>query len=426
MFSRAVWPLFAKPLTTTVRRFFDLHEYQSKDLMRKYGVLVQRGDIATTPQQAFTVAKELNVTEGDLILKAQVHAGGRGKGTLSSGLKGGVQILKTPEQVQSFTEKMIGYNLVTHQTPKDGLKVNAVLIHEGVDIVRQIYLAFILDRNSQRPAIVASTEGGMEIEEVAKHNPDAVKLYVIEVDTGITDELLNKLEKDLNLSYVKGFREQVRNLYHLFKECDAVQLEINPWAVNPKNEIYSVDAKIGIDDNAKFRQKELFELKKNSLASEDVDPHEDKAIAAGLNYVALDGNIGCMVNGAGLAMATMDIIKLKGGEPANFLDVGGGANVEQVKIAFEILSSHPKVKTILINIFGGIMKCDTIANGIIKAAELVNLQLPLVCRLTGTNADKANELLHEFTKKNTHLKIEVATDLDDAAVKAVRTASLQK
>lgn len=218
---------------------------------------------------------------------------------------------------------MIGYNLVTHQTTKDGLKVNAVLIHEGVDIVRQIYLAFILDRNSQRPAIVASIEGGMEIEEVAKHNPDAVKLYVLEVDTGVTDEILNRLEKDLKLEDVKGFREQVRNLYNLFQKTDAVQLEINPWSVNPKKEIYSVDAKIGIDDNAKFRQKELFDLKKNSLATEDVDPHEDKAIAAGLNYVALDGNIGCMVNGAGLAMATMDIIQLKGGQPANFLDVGG-------------------------------------------------------------------------------------------------------
>jgi succinyl-CoA synthetase beta subunit len=345
---------------------------------------------------------------------------------LSSGLKGGVQILKTPEQVKEKTAQMIGYTLVTHQTTKDGLKVNAVLIHEGVDIVRQIYFAFILDRNSQRPAIVASTEGGVEIEEVAKHNPDAVKLYPIEVDTGITAELLNTIEKDLKLEAVPGFREQVKNLYKLFVDCDAVQLEINPWAVNPRNEIYSVDAKIGIDDNAKFRQKELFDLKKNSLASEDIDPHEDKAIAAGLNYVALDGNIGCMVNGAGLAMATMDIIKLKGGEPANFLDVGGGANVEQVKTAFEILSSHPKVKTILINIFGGIMKCDTIATGIIKAAQMVDLKLPLVCRLTGTNADIANKMLREFTEHNKNLKIEVASDLDDAAVKAVRTASSQK
>ena len=218
----------------------------------------------------------------------------------------------------------------------------------------------------------------------------------------------------------------MRNLYNLFVKCDCVQLEINPWAVNPQKHVYSVDAKISIDDNAKFRQKELSELKKNSLASEDIDPHEDLAIAAGLNYVALDGNIGCMVNGAGLAMATMDIIKLKGGEPANFLDVGGGANVEQVKTAFEILSSHPDVKAILINIFGGIMKCDTIATGIIKAAQLVDLKLPLVCRLTGTNSDLANKMLKEFTEKNKSVKIEVATDLDDAAVKAVRTVNAQK
>lgn len=195
-----------------------------------------------------------------------------------------------------------------------------------------------------------------------------MKLYPIDLKEGITEAMFSKIQKDLKLEDCPGFKEQVANLYKMFLATDCIQLEINPWAVNPKNEIYSVDAKIGIDDNAKFRQKELFDLKQNSLASEDVDPHEDKAIAAGLNYVALDGNIGCMVNGAGLAMATMDIIKLKGGDPANFLDVGGGANVEQVKTAFEILSSHPKVKTILINIFGGIMKCDTIANGIVKAA----------------------------------------------------------
>lgn len=193
MLHRVIRPLFPKPLTTQVRRYFDLHEYQSKDLMRKFGVLVQRGDIATTPEQAEQVARNLNVTTGDLILKSQVHAGGRGKGTLSSGLKGGVQILKTPQQVKEFSAKMLGYNLVTHQTTKDGLKVNAVLIHEGVDIVRQIYLAFILDRNSQRPAIVASTEGGMEIEEVAKTKPEAIKTYIIEVDTGITDAILNSL-----------------------------------------------------------------------------------------------------------------------------------------------------------------------------------------------------------------------------------------
>ena len=232
---------------------------------------------------------------------------------------------------------------------------------------------------------------------------------------------MNTLERDLNLKGVNGYREQIKNLYNLFNKCDATQVEINPWAINPNNDIYSVDAKINIDDNAKFRQKEFTDMKKNSLATEDIDPHEDKAVAAGLNYVALDGNIGCMVNGAGLAMATMDIIKIKGGEPANFLDVGGGANVEQVKTAFEILSSHPNVETILINIFGGIMKCDVIAEGIIKAAQMVDLKLPLVCRLTGTNADKGNKMLSEFSAKNKNLKILVADNLDDAAVKAVST-----
>lgn len=261
---------------------------------------------------------------------------------------------------------------------------------------------------------------------MAKTKPEAIKTYPIDIDTGITDEILDQLEIDLQLQECKGFRQQVRNIYTMFWNTDSLQIEINPWAVNPKKEVYSVDAKISIDDNAKWRQKELYELKRNSLASEDVDPHEDKAIAAGLAYVALTGNIGCMVNGAGLAMATMDIIKLKGGDPANFLDVGGGANVDQVKTAFEILSSHPQVKTILINIFGGIMKCDTIATGIIKAAQLVDLKIPLVCRLTGTNADKANVMLREFTQKNSTLKIEVATDLNDAAEKAVKTASAQK
>lgn len=260
----------------------------------------------------------------------------------------------------------------------------------------------------------------MDIEEVAKEDPNAIKVYPFDIDKGITKEILDQVEKDLDLKDVKDWRPQIKNLENLFNKTDAVQIEINPWATNPKNQIYCVDAKINIDDNAKFRQKDLVELRKNSLASEDVDPSEEKAIAAGLNYVALDGNIGCMVNGAGLAMATMDIIKLKGGDPANFLDVGGGANVDQVKTAFEILSNHPKVNCILINIFGGIMKCDVIAQGIIKAAKLVGLKVPLVCRLIGTNAKEGNELLNQFTKENKDFKIIVANDLDDAAEKAVK------
>lgn len=229
---------------------------------------------------------------------------------------------------------MLGYNLVTHQTTKDGLRVDAVLVHEGVDIKRQIYLAFLLDRNTQGPVIVASNKGGMDVEEIAKEDPGAILVYPFTIEEGVTDKLLEKLGSDLNIKNISGYKDQVRALYKLFLDSDATQIEINPWAVNPRNEIYCVDAKVNIDDNAKFRQTKLVELRKNSLTAEDVDPHEEQAIAAGLNYVALDGNIGCMVNGAGLAMATMDIIKLKGGDPANFLDVGGGANVDQVKTAF--------------------------------------------------------------------------------------------
>jgi len=281
-------------------------------------------------------------------------------------------------------------------------------------------LALVLDRNSQRPALMVCKHGGMDIEEVAKTDPHSIKVYPFEVDKGITSDILDKVEKELELKDVKDWRQQIKNLETMFMKTDSLQIEINPWATNPQNQIYCVDAKINIDDNAKFRQKELLELRKNSLASEDVDPSEEKAIAAGLNYVALDGNIGCMVNGAGLAMATMDIIKLKGGMPANFLDVGGGANVEQVKIAFEILNSHPQVSCILINIFGGIMKCDTIAQGIIKAAKEVGVKVPLVCRLVGTNAKEGNALLEAFTKQNPDYKVVTASDIDEAAEKAVK------
>jgi succinyl-CoA synthetase beta subunit len=233
----------------------------------------------------------------------------------------------------------------------------------------------------------------MDIEEVAKEDPGAIKVYPFDIDKGISNEILDKVEKDLDLKDIKDWRPQIKNLENLFNKTDAVQIEINPWATSPKNQIYCVDAKINIDDNAKFRQKELVELRKNSLASEDVDPSEEKAIAAGLNYVALDGNIGCMVNGAGLAMATMDIIKLKGGEPANFLDVGGGANVEQVKTAFEILTNHPKVNCILINIFGGIMKCDVIAQGIMKAAKMVDIKKATLCSMSSPSRTKTSRLL---------------------------------
>ena len=264
---------------------------------------------------------------------------------------------------------MIGYNLITHQTPPQGLLVNSVLVHEGVDIDKQLYLAVLHDRKNQGLCIVSSKKGGMDIEEVAKEDPNAIKVYPIDMTKGFHKEDAIKVADSLGLegkTREQGI-EQLLKLYNMFLAVDATQIEINPWAITPEKDIYCIDAKINVDDNAFFRQKEIIELQKNSTTSADTDPSEEKAVAAGLNYIALDGNIGCMVNGAGLAMSTMDIINLKGGQAANFLDVGGGANTQQVKTAFEILSKHPQVKAIFVNIFGGIMKCDTIAEGIIQA-----------------------------------------------------------
>jgi succinyl-CoA synthetase beta subunit len=410
----------SKNLGYVSKRFFDLHEYQAKDIMRKYNVHVQKGHIAQSPEEAAKVAEKLDPS-GGLILKAQVHAGGRGKGTLSSGLKGGVKICKTPQEVANYTKQMLGYKLTTKQTPKDGLDVNAVLVHEGVNIQKQIYLAFILDRASQKPAIVASTEGGMEIEEVAKENPDSIITRPIDIEKGLSKNEAIEVVKKLNVpaNQVEDAAQQVINLYKMFISLDATQIEINPWATDESGKLWCIDAKINIDDSAKFRQQELVKLRNSSVASEDSDPNEVKAIDAGLNYVALDGNIGCMVNGAGLAMATMDVIKLHGGSPANFLDVGGGASLEQVKTAFEILNQHPQVKTILVNIFGGIVDCAMIAQGVTQAAQIVGVKHPIVIRLTGTNAQNANEIINKFVKENPKYNITVASDLDDAAKKSV-------
>jgi succinyl-CoA synthetase beta subunit len=405
-----------------IMKFFDLHEYQSKFIFRKNGLQVQNGDLAKTADEALKIAKKL---EGDLILKAQVHAGGRGKGTLTSGLKGGVKICKTPQELFNYAKQMIGYNLITHQTPKEGLPVKSVLVLESVDIKKQFYLALLLDRQHQSPVIIASNEGGVDIEEVAKTNPNAIKVYPIDVIKGLTNETVKQVVNDLAFeddSQRAQAAEQLKNLYVLFNKLDATQIEINPWALDTKGQIYLVDAKVNTDDSANFRQKEIIQLKESSEGSEDVDPNEELANKYGLNYIGLKGNIGCLVNGAGLAMATMDIIKLKKGEPANFLDVGGSASTEQVAQAFEILKNHPNVKTILVNIFGGIMRCDTIAKGIIDAAQKVGVNLPVVIRLTGTNADIGKKLLQEYAKKHSDkIKFITANDLDDAAESAVKS-----
>lgn len=403
-------------------KFFDLHEYQSKIFLRNYGLRVQNGDLARNSDEAKNVASTLN---GELILKAQVHAGGRGKGLLTSGLKGGVKICRTVEELENYAKQMIGYNLITVQTPKEGLPVKSCLVLECVDIKKQFYLAIVLDRTHQSPVIMVSKEGGVEIEEVAKHNPDAIKVFPIDVLKGLSEETVNQIVASLDLEKDHLKREaatQVKNLYNMFNKLDATQIEINPWATNEKEELYLIDAKINIDESASFRQPEVMKMKENSEASEDVDPNEEKANKVGLNYIGLKGNIGCLVNGAGLAMATMDIIKLKNGEPANFLDVGGGANTEQVTQALEILKNHPKVKTILVNIFGGIMRCDIIAQGIIEAVKKVGISIPIIVRLTGTNSEKGKQILKEFAENNKgKVQFITASDLDEAAEFAVKT-----
>ena len=403
----------------SARKFFDLHEYQSKIILGNFGLPVQKGDLAQSPEEALKVAKSL---QGELVVKAQVHAGGRGKGHLTSGLKGGVKLVNSAEDVHNLTKQMIGYNLITHQTPKEGLLVKSVLVLEAVDLKKQFYIAIVLDRTFQAPVIIVSNEGGMDIEDVAKTNPDAIKYFPVDVLKGLTDETVRKVTDFLNVdneTQRKQAVDQVKKLYDLFIKTDSTQIEINPWITDAKGEWYLVDAKINIDDSASFRQGEIVHMKENSAASEDTDPNEVKAAKLGLNYIGLKGDIGCLVNGAGLAMATMDIIQLKNGEPANFLDVGGSATAEQVTQAFEILNNHPSVKTILINIFGGIMRCDVIAQGIIQAAEKVGVNVPIVVRLTGTNADQGRKMIEDFGKKNQKITFITAKDLDQAAEFAV-------
>jgi len=383
--------------------------------MARHNIRVQRGFMAETPAGAAEAGQKLVDTGAkELVLKAQILAGGRGKGHFNTGFKGGVKILQTAEECATNAEKMLGNMLITKQTSAEGQPVSKVLVHEAVDFNQEFYLAFLLDRAYDGPVIVASKEGGVEIEETAENNPDAIKTFPIPYKLGLTDEVayqvcdLFEFEGEIR----EDMKEQLQALYDLFVKNDCDQVEINPIVLttDPKDKIYCVDGKLGFDDNAQFRNKEVFSWKDPSME----DPREMAAEEVGLNYVGLDGNVGCMVNGAGLAMATMDIIKQYGGEPANFLDVGGGANAQQVEEAFKILTSDENVRGILVNIFGGIMKCDTIAQGVMEAAKNMDLKIPLVVRLEGTNVKEGTELLSKST-----LGIIPATDLDDAAQKIV-------
>jgi succinyl-CoA synthetase beta subunit len=391
----------------------NIHEYQAKELLAKFGVPVPAGHAAMSADEAVEAAKQL---PGPLwVVKAQIHAGGRGKGKfkeLGPDAKGGVRLARSIDEVRTNAEEMLGKTLVTVQTGEHGKEVQRLYITDGVDIAREFYLALLVDRSTGRIAIVASTEGGMDIEAVAHDTPEKIETITIDPATGLMPHHGRAVAAALGLSgdLAKQAANVTARLYDAFLGTDASQIEINPLAVTEDGKLMVLDAKVGFDSNAMFRHKDLAELR--DLTEED--PMEIEASKYDLAYIKLDGNIGCMVNGAGLAMATMDIIKLNGEFPANFLDVGGGASKEKVTAAFKIILSDPAVKGILVNIFGGIMRCDIIAEGIVEAAKEVSLSVPLVVRLEGTNVQQGKDIL-----AMSGLPIVAANDLGDAAKKIV-------
>jgi succinyl-CoA synthetase beta subunit len=395
----------------------NVHEYQAKELLQKFDVATTRGRVASTLDEAEQIAREL--VDGEVVVKAQIHAGGRGKGTFKNGFKGGVHVRKTPAEVRDVAAKMLGQILVTHQTGPAGRKVSKVLVAESAEIAREIYFAVLLDRATAAPVVVASTEGGVEIEAVASKSPEKIIREPIDPLGGLQPFQTRKLAKQLGFesSQLKSASKLFEGLYRTFVAYDCSMVEVNPLVVTTKGDVLALDAKFNFDDNALYRHPEVAAMR--DIAEED--PREVEASKHGLNYIGLDGNIACLVNGAGLAMATMDIIKFYGGEPANFLDVGGGATEEQVTEAFKILIADKKVKAILVNIFGGIMKCDIIAQGIINAAKTVKLSVPLVVRLEGTNVEAGKKLIAD-----SGLAVIAAEDLADAAQKAVKAAAGKK
>ncbi|NRA29402.1 MAG: ADP-forming succinate--CoA ligase subunit beta [Parvularculaceae bacterium] len=392
----------------------NIHEYQAKELLKSYGAPVAGGAIVLNADEAEAKAKEL---PGPLwVVKAQIHAGGRGKGHFKeaeAGEKGGVRLAKSAEEAAAEAKKMLGNTLVTVQTGEAGKEVGRVYFEDGADIEKELYLSIVVDRGTGKVAFIASTEGGMDIEAVAEETPEKIATVPVEPSEGITDDVAEKIVSGLKLegTAAEDGRALVRTLYQAFTEKDMAMLEINPLIVMPDNHLRVLDAKVGFDPNASFRHADIMELR--DLSEED--PFEVKASEYDLSYVKLDGTIGCMVNGAGLAMATMDIIKHYGAEPANFLDVGGGATKEKVTEAFKIITSDPGVEGILVNIFGGIMKCDVIAEGVLAAVEEVGLKVPLVVRLEGTNVEKGKAIID-----GSDLAVISADDLEDAAEKIVK------
>jgi succinyl-CoA synthetase beta subunit len=383
-----------------------IHEYQAKSVLARFGVPVPRGEVAFTPAEAVDAAKRLGGRIA--VVKAQIHAGGRGKG-------GGVKIAKSPDEVEQFARQLIGMTLVTHQTGPEGRKVGRVLIEEGLEIERELYLSILIDRASAAPLIIASAAGGMDIEEVAAKEPEKILREHINPGTGIVPFQARKLAFGMGLGAGPANKlvKLLDAIYKAFIETDASMIEINPLIVTKGGDLLALDAKVTLDDNALYRHPDLRELR--DVGEED--PLEVEASTFSLNYIRLDGNIGCMVNGAGLAMATMDIIKLAGGEPANFLDVGGGANAEQIKNAFRILMADKNVKAVLINIFGGILRCDVLAQGVIAAVTELGVRVPIVIRMEGTNVEEGKRMLKESS-----LNFTTADSMGEAAEKVVSLA----
>lgn len=384
-----------------------IHEYQGKELLKKFGVAVPRGIVARTPAEAEQAARELGTDV--VVVKAQIHAGGRGKG-------GGVKLAKSPAEAKTLAEQILGMNLVTHQTGPEGREVRVLLIEEGLPIDKEFYLGIVLDRASGRPVFMASSAGGMDIEEVAAKTPEKIMKETIDPAVGFRSFQARKLAFGLGIAgeLIGQAVKFMQALYSAYEQMDASLMEINPFLLTKDNRLIALDAKVNFDDNALFRHKDFPDLR--DLNEEE--PLEIEASKFDLNYIKLDGNIACMVNGAGLAMATMDIIKLAGGEPANFLDVGGGASQQRVEAAFRILLADENVKAVLINIFGGIVRCDMVARGVVEAAKNLGIKVPVVVRLEGTNVEEGQRVIRE-----SGLNFTVAQGMQDAAEKVVASAA---
>ena len=388
----------------------NIHEYQAKQLFERFGVATPKGIAAATAQEAAQTARNMGLSQ--YVVKAQVHAGGRGKGTFKNGFKGGVHVVKSVEEVEEVAGKMLNQVLVTKQTGETGKLVSKIMVAEAVDLKKECYFAILQDRARECPVIVASTEGGMDIEEVAATRPEAIIREHIDPALGILPFQALKIAVALGLTgpLLRQATKLITNVYKLFTALDCSLVEINPLVVTTDDRVCALDAKFNFDDNALYRHPEIMEMRDET----EEDPREVEAGKYDLNYIGLDGNIGCMANGAGLAMATMDIIKYYGGEPANFLDVGGSATEEMVTNAFRILTSDKNVKALLVNIFGGIMRCDVIAQGIVAAAKNIDMKIPLVVRLEGTNVEIGKKILAD-----SGISIIPADNLDEAAQKAV-------